>query len=202
MCDVDVLMQPRLQDILGATPLRTGECLFLVWAPFADSVRLHILDLPRRSLSMERLPRGYFRLVAEDAVSCRYLYDLGGNGEQMRPDPASRFQPEGVHGPSQVLSHGEFDWNDVGWRGLSIGELVFYEIHVGTFTPEGTFDAIIPRLRNLRDLGVTAVELMPVAQFPGHRNWGYDGVFPFCPQSSYGSEAGLRSVALASMEQG
>src|SRR4029077_16615635 len=187
-------MDEGVPDILGATQLSTGECLFLVWAPHADCLNLRIVNSPERSIPMDRLPKGYFRAFVENQTCCRYLYDLGGNGKKMRPDPASRFQPEGVHGPSQLLSHGEFDWNDIGWRGLSIRELVFYEIHVGTFTPEGTFDAIIPRLRNLRDLGVTAVELMPVAQFPGHRNWGYDGVFPFCPQSSYGGEAGLRRL--------
>ena len=186
-----------MRDILGATPLSTGDCLFLVWAPYADAVKLHVLSSPCRSLPMERMPKGYFRLLVEDAAGARYLYDLGGNGEKMRPDPASRSQPEGVHGPSQVPGQGKFDWRDSEWRGLPISELVFYEIHVGTFTPEGTFDAIIPRLRNLKELGVTAIEIMPVAQFPGDRNWGYDGVFPFCVQDSYGGPAGLRRLVNA-----
>ena len=187
-------MEERTRDILGATPLSTGDCLFLVWAPYADSVNLHLLNSPCRSLSMERAPKGYFRLLVEGSAGARYLYDLGGNGEKMRPDPASRCQPEGVHGPSQALSLGGFDWNDQGWRGLPLSELALYEIHVGTFTPRGTFDAIIPKLRNLKELGVTAIEIMPVAQFPGERNWGYDGVFPFCVQDSYGGPSGLRRL--------
>ena len=190
----DVLMAETLGDILGATPLSTGECHFLVWAPHADSVKLRILNTPCRSIPMERLPRGYFKLVIKAQASCRYLYDLGGNGEKMRPDPASRFQPDGVHGPSELRRQNGFRWTDAGWRGLPIREIVFYEVHVGTFTPEGTFEAMIPRLRELKDLGVTAIELMPVAQFPGTRNWGYDGVFPFCVQNSYGGPSGLKRL--------
>ena len=124
-----------------------------MWAPHAESVKLQILAPFRRSLPMQPLPRGYFCAAVEDAASCRYLYDLGGMGEKMRADPASRFQPEGVHGPSEAPSGSAFDWTDAGWRGLPLSELVFYEIHVGTFTSEGTFDAIISRLRRLRDLG-------------------------------------------------
>ncbi len=187
-------MEPRFGDILGANPLGTGECHFLVWAPHAESVKLQILAPFRRSLPMQPLPRGYFRVAVEDAASCRYLYDLGGTGEKMRADPASRFQPEGVHGPSEAPSGGAFDWTDAGWRGLPLSELVFYEIHVGTFTSEGTFDAIIPRLRSLRDLGVSVIELMPLSQFPGGRNWGYDGVFPFSVQNSYGGPLGLKRL--------
>ena len=181
-------------DILGATPLGTGECQFLVWAPHADSVKLGILNPTCRSIPMERLPRGYFSLLMKGQTPCQYLYDLGGNGANMRPDPASRFQPEGVHGPSELRPQDSFSWTDLGWRGLPIREIVFYEVHVGTFTPEGTFDAITPRLRELKELGVTALELMPVAQFPGTRNWGYDGVFPFCVQNSYGGPSGLKRL--------
>lgn len=198
----DVLMAETLGDILGATPLSTGECKFLVWAPHADSVKLRILSPVSRSISMKRLPRGYFELVIEVEAPCQYLYDLGGNGTKMRPDPASRFQPEGVHGPSELRPKDGFSWTDAGWRGLLLREIVFYEVHVGTFTPEGTFDAIIPRLRELKDLGVTAIELMPVAQFPGMRNWGYDGVFPFCVQNSYGGPSGLKRLVDASHKEG
>ena len=190
-------MEPRLRDILGANPLSTGEYHFLVWAPNAESVKLHILTPSRRSFLMQPLPKGYFRVAVEDAASCRYLYGLGGKGEKMRADPASRFQPEGVHGPSEAPAISHFGWTDRGWRGLPLPDLVFYEIHVGTFTSEGTFDAIIPRLRNLRDLGVSAVELMPVSQFPGQRNWGYDGVFPFSVQNSYGGPLGLKRLVNA-----
>jgi len=181
--------------ILGANPLSTGECLFLVWAPLWDAVNLHILSSNNRVVHMERLRNGYFRAVVQEArPGCRYLYDLGGNGIKMRPDPASRFQPEGVHGPSEIVPRFEVESTDDRWRGLSLRDLIFYEIHVGTFTPEGTFDAVIPRLRHLKDLGVTAIELMPVAQFPGQRNWGYDGVFPFSVQNSYGGPSGLKRL--------
>jgi maltooligosyltrehalose trehalohydrolase len=184
--------------ILGANPLSTGECSFLVWAPLWDSVKLHILSSNNRVVHMERLPNGYFRaLVQEAPPGCRYLYDLGGNGVKMRPDPASRFQPEGVHGPSEIVPRFNVERTDDEWRGLPCRDLVFYEIHVGTFTPEGTFDAVIPRLRHLKDLGVTAIELMPVAQFPGQRNWGYDGVFPFSVQNSYGGPSGLQRLVNA-----
>jgi len=194
-------MDEGVPDILGATQLSTGECLFLVWAPHADCLNLRIVNSPERSIPMDRLPKGYFRAFVENQTYCRYLYDLGGNGKKMRPDPASRFQPEGVHGPSEVIAPREFKWSDRGWRGLPIGELVFYEVHVGTFTPEGTFEAILPRLRDLKKLGVTAIELMPVAQFPGRRNWGYDGVSPFCAQNSYGGLPGLKRLVNACHEQ-
>jgi maltooligosyltrehalose trehalohydrolase len=110
-----------------------------------------------------------------------------------RADPASRFQPEGVHGPSEVVDSG-FAWTDQGWSGIPLEQYVLYELHVGTFTRHGTFDAIIPRIRELRDLGITAIELMPVAQFPGKRNWGYDGVYPFAVQNSYGGPAALKRL--------
>ncbi len=122
----------------------------------------------------------------------RYLYVL--DGERERPDPASRAQPDGVHGPSEVVDTGAFAWTDEGWRGLALRNMVIYELHVGAFTPEGTFDAIISRLERLRDLGVTAVELMPVASFPGSWNWGYDGVALFAPQWTYGGPAGLQRL--------
>src|SRR5690349_2430003 len=195
-------MEARARDILGATPLSTGECLFLVWAPYADSIKLRILDSPGRSIAMEPLPKGYFRVVAEGRGSWRYLYELGGNGGKERPDPASRAQPEGVQGPSESVAADEFAWSDSRWRGRPIRDLVLYEIHVGTFTPEGTFDAIIPRLRELSDFGVTAIELMPVAQFPGERNWGYDGVYPYAVQESYGGPAGLQRLVDACHARG
>jgi maltooligosyltrehalose trehalohydrolase len=118
-----------------------------------------------------------------------------------RPDPASRFQPDGVHGPSEVTDS-SFAWTDTGWGGLPLEKFVLYELHVGTFTPEGTFEAIISYLSYLRELGVTVLELMPVAQFPGTRNWGYDGVFPFAVQNSYGGPLGLKRLVNACHEAG
>jgi maltooligosyltrehalose trehalohydrolase len=136
---------------------------------------------------------GWFEATLEHlGPGAHYCYVL--NGESERPDPASRAQPEGVHGPSEVVDPAAFAWTDAGWRGLPLAEMAIYEVHVGTFTPEGTFEAIIPRLQALRDLGITALELMPVASFPGHRNWGYDGVHLYAPQHTYGGPEGLRRL--------
>ncbi len=121
----------------------------------------------------------------------RYFFRLDDRVD--RPDPASRFQPVGVHGPSQVV-RSDFEWTDGEWRGVARQDLVIYEVHVGTFTPGGTFGDMIARLDTLVRLGVTAIELMPVAQFPGGRNWGYDGVHPYAPQNSYGGPEGLKSL--------
>jgi maltooligosyltrehalose trehalohydrolase len=121
------------------------------------------------------------------------LYVYGIDDEKERPDPASRFQPQGVHGPSAVVD-ASFPWADTAWRGLKLEDYVCYELHVGTFTQDGTFGAVVPHLDRLKDLGITAVELMPVAQFPGNRNWGYDGVYPFAVQNSYGGPAGLKRL--------
>jgi maltooligosyltrehalose trehalohydrolase len=147
----------------------------------------------RDVLPMEQEGDGYFRRTeAGVAAGQHYAYRLDGGPE--RPDPASRWQPDGVHGPSAVVRPADIAWSDRDWKGLPREELVFYELHVGTFTPEGTFEAIIPRLHGLRRLGVTAVELMPVAQFPGTRNWGYDGVHRYAPQNSYGGPHGLQRL--------
>jgi maltooligosyltrehalose trehalohydrolase len=119
-----------------------------------------------------------------------------------RPDPLSRWQPHGVHGPSRVVDPSAFAWSDREWTGIPLEDHVLYEIHVGTFTPEGTFEAIIPRLGEIRDLGVTALQLMPVAEFPGSRNWGYDGVSLFAPHSAYGGPEGLKRLVNAAHRAG
>jgi maltooligosyltrehalose trehalohydrolase len=163
-----------------------------VWAPFANNVQVKLISPEERVVPLERRERGYYQSVIEEVEpSTLYLYRLDGRKE--RPDPASRFQPHGVHGPSQVVdSH--FLWQDESWRGLPWQEWVIYELHVGTFTPKGTFEAIIPHLPELKDLGITAIELMPVAQFPGKRNWGYDGAYPFAVQKSYGGPEELKRL--------
>ena len=174
---------------LGATPEADGRgTRFAVWAPHAERVDAVLLD-PDELVTLAPAGDGFFAGVAAGAdPGRRYRYRLDGGDEL--PDPASSFQPDGVAGPSAVVAPWD-GWTDAGWRGVPLSELVLYELHVGTFTPAGTFDAIVPRLDELRDLGVTAVELMPVAQFPGARNWGYDGVFPYAVQSSYGGPEGL-----------
>ena len=130
----------------------------------------------------------------------RYQYRL--DGERYRPDPVSRFQPEGVHGPSVIVDPAQYQWTDQSFRGHALSDLVLYELHVGTYTAAGTFEAIIPHLPQLVDLGVNAVELMPLAEFPGSRNWGYDGVHLYAPQSTYGGPRGLRRLIDAAHSQG
>jgi maltooligosyltrehalose trehalohydrolase len=176
---------------LGATRLPTHGYRFIVWAPCARSMSVHLVNGADRIMPMRKIETGYFEVEIEGAQSdARYFYLLEGGRE--RPDPASRFQPEGVHGPSQVVDFNDFHWTDAAWKGLELDQSVFHELHVGTYTPEGTFEALIPHLSGLRELGITTIELMPVAQFPGARNWGYDGVQPFAPQNSYGGPRGLQ----------
>lgn len=149
---------------------------------------------------MENNGRGYYRAkVAGLSAGARYFYRV--NGQSDVPDPASRFQPEGVHGPSQVVE-AKFTWTDKGWYGVPLRDYVIYELHVGTFTAEGTFEAIIPHLAELKGLGITAIEIMPVNQFPGRRNWGYDGVGLFAVQNSYGGPEGLKRLVNAAHEHG
>jgi maltooligosyltrehalose trehalohydrolase len=150
---------------------------------------------------MIRRAGGYFETdVPNVRTGNRYVYLLDGDKE--RPDPASRSQPDGVHGPSEVVDPRQFQWTDRHWHGLAREQLIIYELHVGTLTARGTFQAIIPNLEYLRDLGVTAIELMPVAQFPGTRNWGYDGVGLFAPQNSYGGPQGLKQLVNACHQHG
>ena len=176
---------------LGAR-LVGGRCTFGVWAPAADRAELHLHAPEEAVLPMIRRDDGYFVAEAENlAPGARYTFRL--DGAKDLPDPASRHQPDGVHAPSAVLPH-EFGWTDAGWKGLALERYVIYELHVGTFTREGTFDAVVPRLPALKELGITAIEIMPVAQFPGARNWGYDGVYPFAVQESYGGPAGLKRL--------
>jgi len=182
----------NLEPRLGSTCLGRGECRFEVWAPRADLVEVSLLHPERRLLPLRKDDRGCHQAVVSGVEpGALYLYRL--DGQKERPDPASRFQPEGVHGPSRVVDQG-YPWHDQGWSGPNLEDYLVYELHPGTFTPEGTLEAVIPRLDHLKGLGVTALELMPVAQFPGERNWGYDGVFPFAVQSSYGGPAGLKSL--------
>ncbi|MFH1650511.1 MAG: malto-oligosyltrehalose trehalohydrolase [Chloroflexota bacterium] len=180
-------------DRLGASYPGGEKCRFLVWAPRAEKVAVKFVSPRGRIVPLKKADGGYHHAVI-DGVSpgSRYFYLL--DGEKERPDPASRFQPEGVHGPSEVVDPAAFRWTDSSWGGLPLTKYVIYEVHTGTFTPEGTFDAIIPRLGELKELGITALELMPVAQFPGNRNWGYDGVYPYAVQESYGGPAGLRRL--------
>jgi maltooligosyltrehalose trehalohydrolase len=185
---------------LGANGLKDGRWEFLLWAPNARSVSLHLLH-SGELLTMAPLSRGYFRRTVENLEpGTRYFFQLDGAREL--PDPASRFQPEGVHGPSEVVDLNQFQWTDQNWQGRPLECSIFYELHVGTYTAEGTFDALISHIPELVELGITTVELMPVAQFPGARNWGYDGVYPFAPQNSYGGPESLQRFVNAAHEHG
>jgi len=151
-------------------------------------------------LPLEKDVQGYHKVIA-DAVEPGNLYFYRLDGQKERPDPASRFQPQGVHGPSQVVAS-YFAWEDSHWSGISLHEYIIYELHVGTFTTEGTFDAAIQHLDEVKELGISAVEIMPVAQFPGNRNWGYDSVYPFAVQNSYGGPEGLKLLVNACHQKG
>lgn len=182
----------NLEMSLGALHLGGGRYRFRVWAPLVQKVEVHIVSPRERIVPLGREGRGYHHATV-DGIEPGSLYLFRLDEDRDRPDPASRFQPQGVHGPSQMVETG-FPWEEGMWTGLPLKEYIIYELHVGAFTPEGTFSSVIALLDDLRGLGITAVELMPVAQFPGTRNWGYDGVYPFAVQNSYGGPAGLKGL--------
>ncbi len=176
----------------GATLLDEQLCRFRLWAPAVQRVDL---CLGEHQLPMERGDEGWFMIETTAPAGSAYRYRIDG-GLQV-PDPAARAQAEDVHGPSLVVDPHGWLWSDEGWRGRPWEETVVYELHVGTFTPQGTFSAIIERLDYLKELGITALELMPVSDFPGRRNWGYDGVLPFAPDRRYGTPDDLKALVEA-----
>lgn len=182
------------QSSLGA--LAEGDDIrFRVWAPKAERVELVVLrrDEHVAVLPLEASEGGYFSSTVGDiVVGDWYLYRI--DGQEPLPDPASRFQPAGPHCPSEVIDPTRFSWTDTGWSGVPLEKLVLYELHVGTFSPQGTYRGVIDRLGWLSDLGVTAIELMPLAEFAGSRNWGYDGVGLFAPSHRYGRPDDLRRL--------
>jgi maltooligosyltrehalose trehalohydrolase len=185
---------------LGASYLGNGQCQFMVWAPLLSRVAVHIVSPKELTVPLAKDGQGYHQAIVDGIEpGSQYFYRI--DGQKERPDPASRYQPQGIHGPSQVVDS-YFPWEDQDWSGLPLAEYFIYELHVGTYTPEGTFGAIIPHLDELKDLGITAVEIMPVAQFPGNRNWGYDGVYPFAVQNSYGGPEGLKHLVNTCHQKG
>lgn len=182
-----------IKRILGATLFEEERCHFCVWAPFAERLQVEIIPTQGASyrVDMRCNREGYFaKTINQIREGDRYYYCFSG---QKYPDPASDFQPEGIHGPSQIVQRSSVpEWKSKPWS-----EYVIYELHVGTYTKEGTFTAIIPYLNELQELGITAIELMPIAQFSGERNWGYDGVFPFAVQNSYGGPEGFKTFISA-----
>jgi maltooligosyltrehalose trehalohydrolase len=185
----------------GAHCRDDGTCEFTLWAPLAESISLKIRAPFEKVIPMQKSERGYWKTTV-DGIPPGTLYMYGIEGELDRPDPASYFQPKGVHEASQIIDHGAFPWSDSEWQGLPLPEMIMYELHVGTFTPDGTFEAVIPRLEELKDLGINALEIMPIAQFPGERNWGYDGVYPYAVQNSYGGPEGLKGLVNACHKKG
>ncbi len=174
---------------------------FRVWAPKPEQLHLRLM---RRGQHPEEIP---MRREGEDFVASararvgdRYAYVL--DGGMPVPDPVSRFLPEGVHGPTEIVDPSLYSWSDENWRGLLLADYVIYELHLGTFTPGGTLDSAIEKLQYLKDLGITVVEVMPVAATPGARNWGYDGVSPYAVQANYGGPAAFRRFVDAAHELG
>lgn len=184
---------------LGANPKADGTTTFKVWAPHHLALRLELEGKP--SFPMQRDDKGYFSCVLEGSLAGeRYVY-LFENGLR-RPDPVSRLLPKGVHGPTEIVDAGRFSFTDQEWQGLPLRSLIFYELHVGTFTPEGTFEGAIQKLDYLKELGITCIEIMPIAQFPGKWNWGYDGVSIFAAFDGYGGYEGFKKLVNACHERG
>jgi maltooligosyltrehalose trehalohydrolase len=182
------------------TEIRTHGVNFRLWAPKHEQIGLNIIGRSRRSL-MRAVGDGWHELLTSAARPGSLYQFVLPDGLHV-PDPASRFQPMDVHGPSEVIDPRGYEWRDAGWRGRLWAECVVYELHIGAFTPEGTFRSAIGRLDYLRELGVTAIELMPVADFPGRWNWGYDGVLLFAPDSSYGRPEDLKALIDAAHRRG
>lgn len=186
---------------IGANYLGNNCCEFRVWSPLRERVAVQILSPEKQLIDLEPDEQGYWSKTVDNIPpGSRYFYQL--DGELLYPDPVSYSQPEGVHQASEVIDQSCFIWQDQEWKSIALDELIVYELHVGTFTPEGTFTAIIPRISELLELGINAIELMPIAQFPGNRNWGYDGVYLYAPQHSYGGVEGLKQLVNACHQQG
>ena len=188
----------RIHRMPFGAQLEAGGVRFRLWAPSACQVTLCLDD---GELQMPAAGEGWFALSVDAArPGSRYRFRI--DGGLLVPDPASRCNPDDVQGPSEVIDAEAFAWEDGDWRGLQWREAVIYEVHVGAFTPDGTFAALAERLDALVELGVTALELMPVADFPGRRNWGYDGVLAFAPDSAYGRPEDLKRLVQAAHARG
>ena len=186
--------------------VRSGYSVeFRVWAPNLTSLAVRVMGgnegEPSRTIPMRQSSDSEFvATVPQVGAGADYVYVL--DGERERPDPVSRWQPGGVHAPSRVVDPASFRWSDQGWSGIPLRDFIIYELHTGTFTRDGTFAGVIARLPYLRDLGVTAIEIMPVAEVPGNRNWGYDGASLYASQSSYGGPTGLKKLVDACHQHG
>lgn len=191
-------MANKLRRNIGVVFKEDRSAIVRLWAPNAKDI---MLKLTAVEIKMDKLDFGYWEVITS-ALHPGDSYSFLVDGNKEIPDPASLLQSEGVHGPSEAFDTNSFDWTDAGWKNPALGSYILYELHTGTFTEEGTFDGIINKLDYLLELGITAIELMPVAQFPGTRNWGYDGVFPFAAQNSYGGPAALQRLVNACHDKG
>jgi len=183
----------------GSVPISGERYRFVAWAPAKSELSLTLNGDSHEIIPMQ-FQDGFYVAEVPAVDGTRYMFQMP-DGREL-PDPASRHQPDGVHGASAVVDARSFKWTDARFAGYSLRDMVIYELHVGTFTSQGTFDAAIARLDDLVELGITAVEIMPVAQFPGERNWGYDGVFPFAVQNSYGGPVALQRFVNAAHARG
>lgn len=179
-----------IHSLVGAN-IKNNTCSFTVWAPLKKKVQVFFPENDSVH-SMSKNDFGYWSVDIEGVrPETPYFFIL--DGDKKLPDPASRGQSDGVHGPSRVIES-EYAWSDYQWQGLPLGEMIIYELHVGTFTSTSDFKGVISKLPYLKELGVNTIELMPLSQFPGSRNWGYDGVYPFAVQSTYGGPRGLKEL--------
>jgi len=177
---------------LGARYFGNRKAEFRVWAPALENMSLRFISPTHRTIPLSKDEWGYWSTVLENVdPGTRYFYHFN---DKNFPDPASYYQPEGVGGASCLIDHGGFAWKIQNCPAPALQEMIIYEIHVGTFTPEGNFKGVISKLGYLKELGINAIEIMPVGQFPGGRNWGYDGVFPFAVQNSYGGPDDFKSL--------
>ena len=193
-------MKRKHEMPFGAECRDDGAVRFRLWAPHVSSVSLRLIGRPEKDTPMFRLDGGWHELVTSAAdPGTRYQFIID---KQAVPDPASRFQPSGVHGPSEVVDPCSYEWRDDAWRGRPWDEAVIYELHVGTFTPDGTYADAEKEMDYLAELGVTAIELMPISSFPGERNWGYDGVLPSAPTANSGRPEDLKHFIDAAHARG
>ncbi|HEY2722676.1 MAG TPA: malto-oligosyltrehalose trehalohydrolase [Chitinophagaceae bacterium] len=184
----------------GPQILANGKTRFTVWSPLSTEMVLHVVHPFDRKLPMNKNQFGYFQVDAEVGAGCLYFYCP--ENEKDLPDPASQFQPQDVHGPSEVVDHLAYQWQDDDWKGIPFNEIILYELHIGTFTERGTFESAIEKLDHLASTGINTIEIMPVSQFPGNRNWGYDGAYPYAVQNSYGGPEGLKKLVDACHQKG
>lgn len=184
---------------IGINFIESGEAEIVVWSPTAKSIEIITESKEKIALTNEH-PR--YWTATTNLVAPGSLYKISVDGKDPFPDPTSLCQPSGVHGCSAAFDLKKFKWTDGEWKNIPQHEYIIYELHTGTFTPQNNFEGIITKLGYLFNLGVNAIEIMPVAQFPGNRNWGYDGVYPFAVQDSYGGAQGLQKLVNACHEKG